>query len=98
MIVIVSAQIKALGQETFWTADTCYINPVDLTLLKLLKDQDENYIKGNSIAPSIIMDRAGNIVVDGVVDLIPNPNVPANEMYVCASTQEDIYQKNTTGI
>lgn len=98
LIVVVSAQIKALGQENFWTADTCYINPVDLTLLKLLKDVDENYIKGNSIAPSIIMDRAGNIVVDGMVDLIPNPNVPANELYVFDSTQAAIYQKKTAVI
>jgi hypothetical protein len=98
LIVVVGAQIKALGQENFWTADTCYINPVDLTLLKLLKDQDENFIKGNSIAPSIIMDRAGNIVVDGTIDLIPNPNVPAGEMYVFDSTQAQIYQAKTATI
>jgi len=98
LIVVVSAQIKANGQENFWNADTCYINPVNLTLLKLLKDNEENYIKGNSISPSIIMDRAGNIVVDGMVDLIPNPNVVTNQMYVFDSTQAAIYQRKTAVI
>lgn len=98
LIVVVGAQIAAFGSENFWMADTCYINPRDLTLLKLLKDQDQNYIKTNTVAPGVIMNRAGNIVVDGMIDLIPNPNVTANQLYIFDSRQAAIYQKKTAVI
>lgn len=98
LIMVVSAQIKAFGAENSWMADTCYINPRDLTLLKLLKDGEENYIKGNTIAPRVIQNNAGNLVVDGTVELIANPNVAANELYVFDSTQAKIYQKKSVVI
>lgn len=93
LIMVVSAQIKAFGDENAWMGDTCYLNPRDLTLLKLLKDVDENYIKGNTIAPRVVQNSNGMLVVDGMVELIGNPNVTANEMYVFDSTRATIYQK-----
>lgn len=98
LIMVGSAQIKAFGQENSWIGDTCYLNPKDLTLLKLLKDQDDNYIKGNSIAPRVIQNANGNLVVDGVVELISNPNVAENEMYIFDSMQAAIYQAKTAVI
>lgn len=97
LIVVAGAQIAAFGAENSWVADTCYLNPRDLTLLKLLKDADENYIKGNTIAPRIIGNRNGNLVIDGVIEVIGNPNVPANEAYIFDSTRAAIIQsKNAT--
>lgn len=98
LIMVGAAQIRAFGQENSWIADTAYLNPKDLTLLKLLKDQDDNYIKGNSIAPRVIQNRAGNLVVDGTVELIANPNVPENQMYIFDSMQATIYQAKTAVI
>lgn len=98
LIVVAGAQISAFGSENFWEADTAYMNPKDITLLKLLKDNEENYIKGNSIAPRVIGMRNGNFLVDGTIEVIKNPNVPENEMYVFDSTRAAIVQRKTVVI
>ena len=92
LLVVAGAQISAFGSENSWQADTAYMNPRDITLLKLLKDNEENYIKGNSIAPRVIGTRGGNFLVDGMIEVIPNPNVPENEAYIFDSTRAAIVQ------
>lgn len=95
LIVVMAAQIEYLGSNNFWKADTCYLNPRDYTLIKLYKDADNNYIKSDTIM-RVITNTNGNLEIDGV-ELLSNPNVPANELYVFDSRRATIYKrKNAT--
>jgi hypothetical protein len=38
LIVVAAAQIEYLGSNNFWKANTAYLNPRDLTLIKVYKD------------------------------------------------------------
>lgn len=97
LIVVAAAQISAFGQENFFLADTVYMNPKDYTLMTLLKDADDNYIKGATVDPRVFQDRSGNVWINGNVLVLPNPNVTANEFYIFDSTKATIYQrKNAT--
>lgn len=96
LIVVMGAQIEYLGSNNFWKADTCYINPRDLTLIKLYKDADENYIKSDTIM-RVINNVNGNLEIDGI-ELISNPNVPAGELYVFDSRQATIYKRKNAVI
>lgn len=98
LIVVASAQIMEFGKQGFFMADTVYINPRDYTLLKLIKDQDDNYIKSGVVDPRVFQDRNGNLWIDGVVLVLPNPNVPSNEFYIFDSTKGKIYQRKTAVI
>jgi hypothetical protein len=61
----------------------------------LYKDADNNYIKSDTIM-RVITNTNGNLEIDGV-ELISNPNVPANELYVFDSRRATIYKrKNAT--
>lgn len=96
LIVVMAAQIEYLGLNNFWKADTAYLNPRDLTLVKLYKDAKENYISGETIM-RIINNASGNLEVDGV-ELISNPNVPEGEIYIFDSRQATIYKRRAVTI
>lgn len=96
LIVVMAAQIEYLGSNNFWKADTAYLNPRDLTLVKLYKDAEENYISGETIM-RIINNASGNLEVDGV-ELISNPNVPEGEIYIFDSRQATIYKRRAVTI
>lgn len=96
LIVVMKAQIAYLGSNNFWSADTCYMNPRDLTIVKLYKDAEENYITVDNLL-KVIRNVNGNLEVDGV-ELIENPNVPAGELYVFDSRQATIYKRKNAVI
>lgn len=98
LIVVMGAQIMALGEENFFMADTAYVNPKDYTLMKLLKDQNDNYIGGGSVDPRIFQDVNGRLWIDGTILVIPNPLVPADEAYVFDSMRATIYQRKTATV
>lgn len=93
LIVVAGAQIAAFGQENAFMADTVYMNPKDYTLMKLLKDGEDNYIKQGSVDPRIFQDQAGRLWIDGVIMVLPNPNVTQNELYIFDSMKATIYQR-----
>lgn len=96
LIVVMAAQIEYLGSNNFWKADTAYLNPRDITLVKLYKDQEYNYISGETIM-RIITNANGNLEIDGV-EMISNPNVPAGEIYIFDSRQATIYKRRAVTI
>lgn len=98
LITVCAAQISAFGAENSWRADTVYLNPRDYTLMKLLKDQEDNYIRGNTNWPRLVGMSNGNLLLDGVIEIIGNPNVPANEFYIFDSTRAAIVQSKTVVI
>lgn len=98
LIVISGAQIMAFGQENFFMADTVYMNPTDYTLMTLLKDGEDNYIKSGTVDPRIFQDRGGNVWINGNILVIPNPNVPEGEFYIFDSTKATIFQRKTAEI
>ena len=98
LIVVAGAQISAFGQENFFMADTVYMNPTDYTLMTLLKDGDDNYVKGATVDPRIFMDRGGNTWINGTCLVIPNPNVTEGEFYIFDSMKATIYQRKTATV
>lgn len=98
LITVCAAQISAFGAENSWRADTVYLNPRDYTLMKLLKDQEDNYIRGNTNWPRLVGMSNGNLLLDGIIEIIANPNVPANEFYIFDSTRAAIVQSKTVVI
>lgn len=93
LIVVAGAQIAAFGEENAFMADTVYMNPKDYTLMKLLKDGEDNYIKQGSVDPRIFQDQAGRLWIDGVIMVLPNPSVTQNELYIFDSMKATIYQR-----
>jgi hypothetical protein len=98
LIVVAAAQISAFGEENFFMADTVYMNPRDYTLMTLLKDNEDNYIKAASVDPRIFQDRNGMTYINGNVLVLPNPNVPANEFFIFDSMKATIYQRKTATV
>jgi len=93
LIVVAGAQISAFGQENSFMADTVYMNPKDYTLMKLLKDGEDNYIKQGSVDPRIFQDMNGRLWIDGMILVLPNPNVVENTLYIFDSMKATIYQR-----
>jgi hypothetical protein len=96
LIVVAAAQIEYLGSNNFWKANTAYLNPRDLTLIKVYKDLELNYIKSDTIM-RVISNANGNLEIDGV-ELISNPNVAANELYIFDSTRATIYKRKNVSV
>lgn len=92
LFVVAGAQIKSFGAENFWMPTTIQMNPVDATLMTLLKDTDTNYIKGNIIRPSVFRDQGGTLYINGM-KVVENPNVPQNEAYIYDARQGTIYNR-----
>lgn len=95
LIVVAAAQISAFGQENSWMADTVYLNPRDYTLMLLLKDQNDNYIKTNQIKPNLVSMINGQMYINGEILVVKNPNVPANEFYIFDSMQATILMRKS---
>lgn len=95
LIIVVAAQISAFGSENSWAGDTCLLNPRDFTLLKLLKDLNDNYIATNTVWNRLTPSPGGGraLMLDNSIELIPNPNVTANEMYVFDSSRGKILMR-----
>jgi HK97 family phage major capsid protein len=53
LLVVAGAQIKAFGQQNFFMPNVIILNPKDATLMGLLKDGQENYIKMGSVNASV---------------------------------------------
>jgi len=98
LIVVAGAQIMAFGEQNSFMADTVYINPKDYTLMKLLKDGEDNYIKQGTVDPRIFQDRNGRLWIDGNILILPNPAVPQNELYIFDSMKATIYQRKNAVI
>ena len=65
--VVAGAQIKAFGEQNFFMPNVIILNPKDATLMGLLKDGQENYIKaGKALAiPSSVI--KFEIYADGIL-------------------------------
>lgn len=97
LISIAGAQVRSFGIENMWFPNFVLVNPKDMTLMKLLKDQQRNYITPNFIRPSLIQEAGGRWMIDGMM-LVENPLVPENEFYIGDFSKAFLYQKPGIGI
>jgi hypothetical protein len=95
LLVVAGAQIKAFGGQRSFMPNVIILNPVDATLLGLLKDGESNYIKMGSVNASVFRDAGGNLFVNGML-VVENANCPSNQAFVMDSTKARLY--NRTGI
>ena len=63
LLVVAGAQIKAFGQENFFSPNVIILNPKDATLMGLLKDTDTNYIKAGTVNAAVFRDAAGALQI-----------------------------------
>lgn len=92
LLVIAGAQIKAFGGENFFSPNVIILNPIDATLMGLIKDGQENYIKVGSVNASVFRDANGQLYINGML-VVENPNCPSNEAYVFDSTKGTYYKR-----
>ncbi len=92
LLVVAGAQIKAFGAQNFFMPNYIMLNPVDATLMGLLKDEDKNYIKVGSVNASVFRDRNGSLFINGM-RVVENPNVPANEAYIYDGRKATYYER-----
>lgn len=92
LLVVAGAQIKAFGEDNFFMPNIIELNPKDATLMGLLKDGENNYIKAGTLNANVFRDVSGNLFVNGM-RVIENPNVPENEAYVYDSTKGILYER-----
>jgi len=97
LLVVAGAQIKAFGAENFFSPNVIVMNPIDATLLGLLKDADENYIKMGALNANVFRTSNGSLYINGML-VVENPNCPANEAYVMDSTKATFYSRKGTVI
>jgi HK97 family phage major capsid protein len=92
LLVVAGAQIKAFGQQNFFMPNVIILNPKDATLMGLLKDGEENYIKMGSVNASVFRDANGQLYINGML-VVENPNCPENEAYIFDSTKGRYYRR-----
>jgi HK97 family phage major capsid protein len=92
LLVVAGAQIKAFGQQNFFMPNVIILNPKDATLMGLLKDGQENYIKMGSVNASVFRDANGQLYINGML-VVENPNCPENEAYIFDSTKGRYYRR-----
>lgn len=97
LISVAGSQIRSFGKWNMYNPDTVAINPKDHQMIKFLKNTLGSYLKTPSLVTSLFQDNAGNLYVDGML-LIPNPLVPANELYVFDSQKATKYTRPGVGI
>lgn len=90
LICVAGAQIEFLGQENKFMPNVAFLNPKQIKLLRLTKDQNDQYLLPN------ILSTNGDEVND--IRLVGNPLVPENEAYVMDSTMGVIYQRKATEV
>jgi hypothetical protein len=69
-----------------------HLNPVDATLLGLLKDGDKNYISAGTVNASVFRDMNGVLYINGM-RVVENPNVPQNEAYIYDGRKGTFYRR-----
>ena len=84
LICVVGAQIEFLGQDNKFMPNVAWVNPKTIKLLKLTKDQNDQYLLPNILT-------ANGTEINEIM-LVSNPLVPENEMYVGDTTKAVIYQ------
>jgi hypothetical protein len=92
LLVVAGAQIKAFGEENFFMPNVIILNPKDATLMGLLKDNEENYIKAGTVNAAVFRDANGTLFINGM-RVVENPNCPENEAYVFDSTKGRYYRR-----
>ncbi len=92
LLVVAGAQIKAFGGQNAFMPNVVILNPIDATLLGLLKDGESNYIKMGSVNASVFRDANGTLFINGML-VVENPNCPQNEAYVMDSTKGRYYNR-----
>ena len=92
LLVVAGAQIKAFGQENFFSPNVIILNPKDATLMGLLKDSDTNYIKAGTVNAAVFRDAAGTLFINGM-RVIENPNCPENEAYIYDGSKGRFYRR-----
>ena len=92
LLVVAGAQIKAFGQENFFSPNVIILNPKDATLMGLLKDTDTNYIKAGTVNAAVFRDAAGTLFINGM-RVIENPNCPENEAYIYDGSKGRFYRR-----
>jgi hypothetical protein len=92
LLVVAGAQIKAFGQQNFFMPNVIILNPKDATLMGLLKDGEENYIKMGSVNASVFRDANGQLYINGML-VVENPNCPENEAYIFDSSKGRYYRR-----
>lgn len=92
LLVVGGAQIKAFGGQRSFIPNVIILNPVDATLLGLLKDGESNYIKMGSVNASVFRDAGGNLFINGML-VVENANCPSNQAYIMDSTKGRLYNR-----
>lgn len=97
LLSIMGAQIKTLGQNNAWMPSAALVNPRDFQMMKLLKDNQKNYIKANQNVPTLFVDANNNYYVDGIL-VIENPNITADTCYMADFSKGTVYTRPGIGI
>ena len=90
LICVAGAQIEYLGKNSKFTPNVAFVNPKQITNLKLTKDKKDQYLLPNWISPN--GEKFGGII------LVGNPLVPENEAYVMDSTKGVIYERKEIAV
>ena len=85
LIQVSACLISDAGQNNAYNANVALVNPVDWCLMKLTKDQNDNYL-----IPNFVTSDGVNI---GSVRVIANNLVPANEMYVMDTSKGTVFSR-----
>lgn len=94
---IAGAQIRTFGANNAFKPNVIVMNPRDMQLMKLLKDDMKNYIKTPMLRTSLFQDVNGYYYIDGML-LVENSLVPANEAYIFDSTKGTVYARPNKGL
>lgn|SRR3990167_6105633 len=97
LISVAGAQIRAFGEQNMWMPNVVLMNPRDVQKMKLLKDNEANYIRANVFTGSLFQDRSGIYWIDGMM-IIENPLVPVNELYIGDFRKGTVYARPGVGI
>lgn len=98
LLSVAGAQIQAFGQNNAWMPNYILMNPRDLETMKLLKDTQKNYIKNNTLFTSLFTTGGiGRYFIDGM-EIITNPLVPQNEVYIGDFRKGTVYARPGLGI
>lgn len=90
LIIAMSSQIVALGQDGSFMPDTVLFNTIDRYKSILIKDKNDQYI----LPPFVTRVNGKEFSIEGM-RVMSNPNVTANSLYVLDSTKGTIYQRKT---
>lgn len=90
LVTVCGGLIADAGLNNKFMANVALMNPSDALLLKLEKNANGNYL-----LPNLITATGANI---GAIEIMANPLVPANQMFVMDTTKGRIYQRKANAV